>query len=72
MDLGRFYPEAANDPYLRKLCEKGAQIAKDETATLNRPEDIIDMIRLALYDVVIYCGMWASVMHYPLLTCVRR
>lgn len=56
MGLEAFYK--ADDPYVRGLCEKGAALAKDPTATLKSREDIVDMTRLALYDTVIYCGIY--------------
>lgn len=58
MDLSDFYPE--HDPYVRELCEKAATLAmaRDETATLNRPQDIVCLTKLALYDTIIYCGMY--------------
>lgn len=55
MELTNFYPP--HDPYVRELCEKAAILSRDETATLNRPQDIVSIAKLALYDTIIYCGM---------------
>lgn len=56
MELDDFYP--ADDPYLRGLCKRAAARTRAETPTLNTPEDVIDMAKLALYDTVIYCGIY--------------
>lgn len=55
MGLDDFYP--ANDPYVRELCKRAAALVDDITATLNTPEEVADLTKLALYDTVIYCGM---------------
>lgn len=53
-ELTPFYP--ANDAYVRSLSEKAAVLARDDSARLNRPQDIDRIARLALYDTIIYCG----------------
>lgn len=39
-------------------------VARDSTV-LNTPNDIIDMIKVALYDVIIYCGTFPHFFIFP-------
>lgn len=58
MGLGEFFPP--DSPFIIDLGEKAAALIKDETATLNSPEEVSDLTKLALYDTVIYCGMYSN------------
>lgn len=55
LDLGIFY--TTDDPRLRELSHRAAAPALDKSATLNTPEDLAGLTKLALYDTVVYCGM---------------
>lgn len=44
------------DDFLATLTEKTEKLRKEETTDLGKPQNLPDMINLALYKPVIYCG----------------
>lgn len=70
LDLGGFY--TADDPRLLELSRRATALSMDKTATLNTPKDLAGLIKLALFDTVVYCGMpTCSTAHCSPLTLSR-
>ncbi|KAI1120168.1 hypothetical protein F5Y10DRAFT_137757 [Nemania abortiva] len=58
--LDKFFPP--NDPYIKEVAEKAAQLRGDPKNLLNSPAQIDALAKLALYQPVLYCddsgSMW--------------
>lgn len=52
-ELGELYPP--NDPRINALAAKAAELLTDPTYPINDGHDIADVVRVCLYDIVLYC-----------------
>lgn len=52
--LGKF--TGMDDTFLETLADKSIALRNDANTDLGKPENIPDMIDLAMYKTVIYCG----------------
>lgn len=67
LDLKRLYPLGAGDPFLKGLSKRAAELSRDKNVQLNKPQDIVDLAKVCLYDTVIFCGIYQTFLIYYIL-----
>lgn len=54
--LDKFF--SPDDPYVKDIAKKAAQLKDDPNNLLNSPTQIDGLAKLALYQPILYCGMY--------------
>ena len=55
LNLERFFK--GNPNYIQDLAKKATELSNDRTTPLGQPDLLPKVIKVALYQQVIYCGM---------------
>lgn len=58
MNLQKIFPSGTENPFLREMSERAAELSRGNNPELNNPRDIVDWAKVCLYNTVIYCGTY--------------